>query len=577
MTLCSRKCYSFTPPGLQPLQIPKDLLNQDAVDENEEPEDILNADDNADNGRMTAEEKKAWNEIKKAAKKKATDKMKAKHKVLKVKSKFELQLETRTRDAIKPLNPYACLALGFPELRVGGSAIDNTQSSQELILSLGASELKHLRVGDKVTNFLLTLFQTSLSSHFESKSSVQGTHNSENPYSLSNKKRSTKSIQKSGFEFLGFCIDADVFVSIHERLVAVAEILGDEDSSQNNNIDDTIECMRLLLQCVGTLLSAGGLNSTSLGRGYLHTIIKQIAEGEEASASAIKPIKSHMSLLRSLATLFDLIEEAISNGCDTNDLEFTMTGVDCVDQLVRQAVISSSLDMSQKQKFDERVTKLKQKLSKLCLKLLRHEWQDGTAFNKGNVGRLIQLYLEYYSSGKGDILDKDFDALQWGRAQAIDTLINEALVILPSTESCKGPVSNFFTCCRLTFGSYFSSVLAAVPKEMMTLFQTTGKSDGSILIRNRLAVVGKLIEFMKITFDLTKNNPPLAKSSNLLMQLKSGTKLIDIILKHAIPFCVKNFKGQEDCIVGIIESTQTITKQMNFIVSHGKVNRHIVV
>jgi hypothetical protein len=70
-------------------------------------------------------------------------------------------------------------------------------------------------------------------------------------------------------------------------------------------------------------------------------------------------------------------------------------------------------------------------------------------------------------------------------------------------------------------------------------------------------------------FDLTKNNATLAKSSHLLAQLKHGAKFM-AVLKRVIPFCIKHFQAHEDAIIELLETTQKVTRQLNFILSHGK-------
>ena len=565
LSLCAKKCFSFTPPGLRPLPLPRDLQNVSKDNEIDDDNELLDNDKHENLGRMTAEEKKALATIKKAAKKKATDTMKSKQKALKLKAKHEGLLENRALSALRPLSAYTALALGFPELRVVGS---NFSSSQELMLSLGASELKNVRVGDGITNTLLLLFNDGLNSLFNrDKATTVLEDLSENPYTMCSKNRNN---EKTEFQFLDLCIDGDVFVSIHERLVAAAEILGDSESSDDRDKnEDTLECTRLLLQCVTTLLGAEELHSPP-GRVYFEAIMKQIADGDQRSSKTLRPMKNYPTFMRSAAALFDLLEEALT-GSDTDDLCFTMVGVDCVDAVVRRASAIQALDEDNGTKATpkERLQLMKIKVSNLCLGLLRRQWRDGTALNKSNVGKLVALYLEHSSLDSKDTSSNQFEALKWGRLNALYTLINEALTALPKTDGCKGPVQSFSTCCRSTFGCYFSSVLTALTEEASLLFQSPiAKSNDSV--HACLTVLKSLISLMNQTFDLTKNNASLAKSPYLLMQLKNGTKFIDVILKRAIPFCIKHFQSHDANIIEIIEGAHNITRQMSFILSHGK-------
>jgi hypothetical protein len=561
--LCAKQCYSFAPPGMPPLSVPRDLLNEtiDAtINDGVRP---FPEDEADDPGRMSAEEKKALNAIKKAAKKKAADKMKSKQKLLKAKAKYEGLLESRTRDALRPLSAYASFALGFPEIRVAGS---NVSSSQELMLSLGASELKNVKVGDRITNSLLRLFNDSLKSllnRADPTDLLEGLN--ENPYTMSGIGRQGSRRVDSNFEFLDLCIDGNVFLSIHERLVAAAEILG---NCETDDDEDTLECTQLLLECVTTLLKTEEFHTLS-GRPYFEAIIKQIADGDPICSKGLRSMKKHPIFIRSAASLFDLLEEAIT-GRETDDLVFTMVGVDCIDALVRRAskIQSGTSDDTVRAASKGQLQSMKTKLSKLCLGFLRREWRDGTALNKSNLGKLVSLYLEHSITEVPDATGRQFQVMEWGRLKAIHVLINEAMMELPTTPECKGPVKSFATCSRSTFGYYLTSVLAVLANETARLFQSPiAKSNDSAA--SCLAVVQNLTSMMVQIFDLTKNNATLAKSSHLLAQLKHGAKFM-AVLKRVIPFCIKHFQAHEDAIIELLETTQKVTRQLNFILSHGK-------
>jgi hypothetical protein len=558
--LCAKKCYTFNPPGSYPLPIPRDLMNNNIdyseIDKTDDASDV----DADDIGRMSKEEKSAFNAIKKAAKKKVADKFKSKQKVLKLKGKYEDTLEKRIKSALRPLSAYVCIALGFPELRL---ANQHQTSSQNIMLSMGASELKHVKVGGDVTNSLIQLLNDGLHSLFH-----EGDKLGENPYTMSSPQN--EGSIKSEFQFLNLCIDSDVFVSIHERLVSSAEILGD-DETEDGVRTETMECTLLLLQCVTVLLRTEELHTPS-GRPYFEAIMKQIAEGDRISSKSFKPMKSYPIFLKSGASLFALLEEAIT-GSETDDLAFTMIGVDCVDSLVRRA---SSVEHFKRENGGDsaqsKVQAMKGQVSKLCLGLLRREWKQGTTLGKSNIGKLVVLYLEYSACESSKSFD-DFDELKWGRLNAIHVLINEALIKLPQTDGSKGPVPSFPSCCKVTFGCYFSPILSAITSEMLNLFQgplSKAATTCNNSTKASLSVQCRLISQMLQMFDLTKDNPSLAKSSYLLSQVKNGTKFIEIIVKRAIPFCAKHFNQHNEGVLQILKDTQRISSQMSFIIAHGK-------
>ena len=554
LLLCAKKCYSFTPPGTAPLSTPRDISNVTTTDIANATVDYAENEENDDPDRISAEEKKALKAIKLAAKKEVAAKMKSKQKLLKTKQKYESTLESRTYDALRPLSPYVSLALGFPELRVGGS---NVSSSQELILSLGASELKHVKVGDEITNTLLKLLNTS----FKDSTLYEGL--GENPYVMGCIDKNKNIIATSEFDFLNLCIDGNVFLSIHERLVAAAEIIGSSESGDETITKDTLKCTQLQLQCITTLIE---IKNPVFRDKYFEAIMKQFADGEPIRANLLrsKNANANSTFIRSAAALFDLLEEVVT-GSDTADLAYTMVGVESVDALVRRA---STYDAT-KPTAKAHLLKMNTKLSKLCIGLLRREWHDGTTLNKSNVGKLVALYLEYSTLPCPDVNDPEFDELKWGRLNAINVLIKEAMLELPSTPDCKGPVASFPTCSRATFSHFLAPVLSTITNEFALVFQEPiAKSDTSTLAC--LAVVRKLISMTTEVFYLSKNNTSLTKSSLLLTQLKIGTKFISVILKHAIPYFTRHFEAHEDAIIELLEMPQKITRQINFILVFGK-------
>lgn len=561
LVLCAKSCYFFAPPGLQPLSVPRELLSGNA-------DSIANDDENIclENiapdpiGRMSEEEKKAFGALKKAAKKKASNEMKSKQRRLKIKAKHEVILESRTRAALPPLSKFVSLALGFPEVRVGHS--DNP-GSQELMLSLGASELRNVKVGDRTTIFLLRLFNKSLESLFKQANVTSASCcDDDNPYSMSGQRLGTK-LKDSNFVFLDLCMKGNVFLSIHERLVAAAEILGNDLKSD----EDILECASLLFESVSTILDFPIPNFSGRGYYYFKAIFHQIADGDPAcmrpEATRFPPFS------RSAKALFDMLEEAVG-GCKTDNLEFIMVGVSCMDALVRRALIIQSVTNgdADKKSFKELMRSMKMKLSTLCLGFLRREWGRYTTLNKGNLGRLLSLYLEHSSTEDPVSPGRQIQVMEWGRLKSIRVLIYEAMMELPKTLGCRGPVDSFATCSKSTFGYYLASVLTTLTDETSRLFQSPiTKSNESASIC--LAVMQNLTLLMVQIFDLTKNNPELAKSSHLLLQVKHGAKFM-IVLKRFIPFCIKHFQSHEDAIIELLETTQKVTRQLQFILSHGK-------
>lgn len=566
LVLCSRKCYSFAPPGKTPLPVPRDLLKL-STEAMKHGEGNGSCDESEiDNiGRMTKEEKKAYAAIKKAAKKKEADRLKSKQKALKMKAKFEDEIEERVRSSLSPLSLYVCLGLGFQELRIGNTL--GTESSQDLVLSMGASELKNHNVGSELTSTLLQLLTKGLDALFgKDGDSSQGLEELKgNPYSMQCTNSRTKQKDPS-LEFLGLCIEHDVFVSLYERLVSCAEILGDDEIEKESKVN-AIQCTLDLMKCLTTILSIDEIH-TKQGRAYFEIIIKQIAVGERQSGKISNELRRYPFFAYNADKIFSLLEEAIT-GNDIDQIDFTMTGMECVEALVLRAEkIQMFEEMNKiKGKMREEVTKMKLRVSSICLDLLKKEWREGTSLNKQNVGKLLRLYLDF--SACGSSISTNSKDTQSGRLKALDVLINEALCELPSFEGCKGPVDGFPTCNKATFGLYFSAVLNGINSEISQLFQLPSNSEPND-VDCYISTLEHLVALNLKLSNLTKENPALAKTANLLLQLKSGNKFVDVIAKKALPFCAKNYKNFGDRVLNLIKETQEITKQMNYIISHGK-------
>jgi len=538
--------------------------------------------------------------------------MRSKQKLLKLKSKLEDDLVASANTALRPLSSNVCLALGFPELRIGNQEKNYTGGSQQMIQSLGASELLKVRVGGPITSLLLiqlyntleTLFMHNKPSPPQFFSKRRTSENSQdistagindhydNPYisqckpSSKNKRNGAGSLQTQNsswnYAFLDACILGDVFSSLHEHLTAVAEIRGssslDKTSDGSQMTKAEIEhCVLLLLRNVSTIFKADDLFTSSKGRMYLEVIANQLGDGESVNLKTIKENSSIRGLLKSILRLFDLLEEIVMGG-ESDDLIFVMDGVNCLDSVLQRFdfihTFSSDLQLHgesigvQDQKTD--VHTLKGKVSKLCLRLLGREWHAETKFNKGNIGKLVSLYLEHSCQPcDTNASSNNFDAKKWGRIPALSKIVDDILCELPNTNGCTGPVESFPTCCYTSFGCYFSAALSMLPRELNALFDS-GLVASHSCVQSSLTVLERLVVLLKLLFDLTKENPRLAKRPFLLMQLKAGTKFMEKFVQRVVPFLEVHFESYEQSVMTIIQCTQQVTRQLNVIISHGK-------
>lgn len=320
------------------------------------------------------------------------------------------------------------MALGFPPLRIGSQSPDGSECNEDnIILTLGPSQLKNLRVGGPLVSFLLTHLCITLNVMFgESKYSRHNTLNTEidlnqtkttctsngddffgfiidNPYNMTRKKLL---LTNEKFLFLSTCISGEVFISIHEHLATVAELGGESNIDDNGrdfaeNVTEIQHCVHLLFRCVISIVEAEELSYCRKNRVFLEAIFKQLAEGVHIDIELFRKESSIPGLMGSILNIFELLEEIIieRKSCC---LELSMDGGRCLDSLLQLSKKITHAGMSQTnflQKKDSSfaltgVYSLNNKVSTLCLELLKTKWPENTKFNKSNIGKLVELYID---------------------------------------------------------------------------------------------------------------------------------------------------------------------------------------
>uniref|UniRef100_A0A7S1ZUU9 FANCI solenoid 4 domain-containing protein n=1 Tax=Trieres chinensis TaxID=1514140 RepID=A0A7S1ZUU9_TRICV len=156
-----------------------------------------------------------------------------------------------------------------------------------------------------------------------------------------------------------------------------------------------------------------------------------------------------------------------------------------------------------------------------------------------------------------------------GRIGALTAIFRDALTELPNTHQSKGPVESYPTCCYQSFGSYFSSALNSLPKELETIFDSS-LPKSSATVEKTLEIILHLTELLDAAFKLTKENPLYVKRPFLLTQLRAGTKFLEVFVGQAVDFLQAHFQQHENAVISIIKQTQTSTRQLGNIISHGK-------
>ena len=133
-------------------------------------------------------------------------------------------------------------------------------------------------------------------------------------------------------------------------------------------------------------------------------------------------------------------------------------------------------------------------------------------------------------------------------------------------------VAAFETCSHHTFGSYYSSSLEYLSRELASLFGSdAAKTKDPRVAGKMLEKLEHLVELLSSLFSLTKHNDSLAKKNVILQQLKFGSKFVEIFVGKAIPFFQVHFQHHEKAIISIIRDVnRKCAHQLHHIISHGK-------
>ena len=510
--------------------------------------------------------------------------------------------------ALRPLDARVCVALGFADLSVMGS--DDDENECGTAKSQALSQLRTVtKVGGPVTTLLLKLLQRSLSDALSEKKGasfkarMEGGGNSssnleedvddnDNPYLLTTKEAgqekmttafadialaSCEESSKRSFALLDCLLRGGVFASVYEHLAAVAELRC--NSNSNNDDEDSeeeterrlVETAQCLFSCITSLTESKLLTRSPTGRMCLSEILKQIADGDRNDyASSEKNGKRRLrrptaaSMNKLMGNVMDNVNEIVT-GAYTGDLDFAMDGVSCM-----QSIFECSKRISDTAGADVGVKKRKEiggeegedassfatKLSNVANKMLSQNWPDDTKMNKGNIGKLLTLFIEHSSN----------------RMEALSNLVRDVLSEVPHLDKKeKCGVAAFPTCSHQTFGCYYSTCLEYIHKELVRLFDSPlGKTKDPASALRAMDQMKEMITLLQSLFDLTKESESLAKKAILLQQLKFGSRFIETFVSKAIPFFQVHFANHQDTILAVIKLIQKWSRQLYHIIAHGK-------
>ena len=574
LKFCSSKAPQFAPPGLAPFMPPKELNDlQRIIDEEYDSDDDMGF----------ASDKEREKEIKRRTK----IKDKAKNKLAKARKKYEESLSERTLGALRPISSLACLALGFPECSVIDAAPGASQA-----LSMCAGEMRKLKVGGPVETLLFSQLKQTIDGIFPKKkiswlkpssggsTGDDGEQSIDNPYAGQTSQPNKQSVGSEKFKTLDEFLAGYVFGGLYEHMATIAEIRGGADTEEDDedeidrNGENLLRCTSIIFACVRSLLDAEPLTASARGRKYLEQIMKQMTTGDRTVSYEVgdRTPFSLPSLRKGLSEGFTMIEEMVMGG-ETDDLAFAMEGVETLEAFLHCALrVETALgNISKGTDEPAEIQGLRKRLSEICHKLLRRTWSDDAKYNKGTVGKLVTLYIDYSCSVIPSNIDQatTVDTMSIGRLNALSTIVNDMLVELSNTEDCKGPVDAYPTCSSQSFGTLFSAVLNFIPNELAFIHASPLASSNKTAHKT-LEYDLRLIELFCDLFELTKENSELAKKPHLLSQLKAGTAFLHTFNTKAVKFLEKNFQDNQKSSITIIRAIQKMTLQMGNVISYAK-------
>ncbi len=147
--------------------------------------------------------------------------------------------------------------------------------------------------------------------------------------------------------------------------------------------------------------------------------------------------------------------EEIVVGGKNDDISFVLDGGNCL-KTVLQRISGVIKRLGEERNQNKSIQSMKTRISRLWKTLLQRDWDGNTNFNMGNVGVLLEMYLEN-GSIPFELFDKsidEFEIKKFGRIEPVSTILN-VIVELANTEGYKGPLASFPICNNLFFWVLF--------------------------------------------------------------------------------------------------------------------------
>ena len=203
---------------------------------------------------------------------------------------------------------------------------------------------------------------------------------------------------------------------------------------------------------------------------------------------------------------------------------------------------------------------LRARLSGMAGSMMEKDWSGGDTkfkYNKGNLGLLVKLYLEFAES--------PLDIVEYITTDLMQQLVN--------SEKQRGPLDSHPTLKKQSFVHYFSPCIETL-SNLFAAIDFPSVSHGNLgeadAVRDDVVLfkVHKSVFCLEALITLTR---VYEGRQVLSATLRHGLSFVETFIKEAFGFLETRFRKHQQKITKIFKTFQKCTRQMHYVCDHGKV------
>lgn len=268
--------------------------------------------------------------------------------------------------------------------------------------------------------------------------------------------------------------------------------------------------------------------------------------------------KSAVSLLEDVSfSVFEYFAALVPKLTDVEALECVVSCVKLLDDLL--GIIAQLPRDAHNDIIADLFPQKGSELSLLCDDILRRNWKDSINKRKYSVKDIFVLVKI---------------SVKWALKpyQRIQILVDDVLMELKDTDNWLGPAENYPTLTAASFVLYFSAIFQSIGEQWMLTIEAY--NGGELEPEESLRRLKSLANSFTGLVHLTRMHEELEKKSVLITALREGRKFVEAFLNQTNLKIVSGlFDDYQDSILAIIKNVQKATRQLQSILSHGKLSR----